>query len=98
MRGSAPRYVGHNPLGGWMVIALLGSVLSTCISGWLFTTDMFWGDPSMHALHVVSAWSVLVLAALHVLGVLYTSHAHHENLLRAMIMGSKPAPQGDDCG
>lgn len=31
--GSPPRYLGHNPLGGLMVIALLGSLAMTCLSG-----------------------------------------------------------------
>jgi cytochrome b len=96
LHGKAPRYVGHNPLGGWMVIALMCSVMLTVVTGWLFTTDRFWGDPVVHLLHEVFAWSILVLAALHVAGVMYTSRAHHENLIGAMITGRKSAPQGDD--
>lgn len=97
MRGNAPRYVGHNPLGGWMVIALLCSVALTIATGWLFTTDAFWGDPLVHLLHEGFAWSILILTVLHVAGVIYTSYAHHENLVGAMITGRKPAPEGDDC-
>jgi cytochrome b len=28
-----PHYAGHNPLGGWMVVALLLSLIGTCWSG-----------------------------------------------------------------
>jgi len=98
LRGHAPRYVGHNPLGGWMIMVLLSSIALTCVTGWLFTTDMFWGDPLVHLLHNVFAWTVLVLITLHVVGVAHASRAHHENLVSAMITGRKPAPEGDDCG
>jgi cytochrome b len=97
VRGKAPRYVGHNPLGGWMIMALLSSITLTCITGWLFTTDRFWGDPWVHLLHNLFAWTVLVLIALHVMGVAQASRAHRENLVGAMITGRKPAPAGDDC-
>jgi cytochrome b len=33
LRGRPPHYLGHNPLGGWMVIALLLSLSLTCWSG-----------------------------------------------------------------
>src|SRR5258706_11372991 len=40
---SEPRYLGHNPLGGWMIVALLATVALTAASGWLSSTDRFWG-------------------------------------------------------
>lgn len=30
-----PRYIGHNPLGGWMVLLLFFVVGSVCVTGWL---------------------------------------------------------------
>lgn len=33
VRGDSPRFVGHNPAGGWMVIALMVSILCTGFSG-----------------------------------------------------------------
>ena len=38
-----PRYLGHNPLGGWMVVALLALAAAAGASGWLSVTDRFWG-------------------------------------------------------
>jgi cytochrome b len=43
LRGHAPRMLGHNPLGGWMIVLLLLCVALVCVSGILYTTDRFWG-------------------------------------------------------
>jgi cytochrome b len=39
LRGRAPRYLGQNPLGGWMVLALIVAVIVVGATGWLYTTD-----------------------------------------------------------
>lgn len=96
VRGRASRHLGHNPLGGWMVLALLLSIAVTGASGWLYTTDRFWGMAWVEMLHKVSAWTMVGLVALHVAGVLLTSLQHAENLVGAMLTGRKrPAAQGD---
>jgi cytochrome b len=84
-----PRWVGHNPLGGWMVAALLVLIAGVCVSGWLYTTDHFWGMAWLESLHVVGAWVSLGFVALHVAGVLFTSWRHRENLVAAMWTGRK---------
>lgn len=38
LRGRNPRYLGHNPLGGWMVVALLAAVGLQATTG-LFSAD-----------------------------------------------------------
>ena len=96
LRLDPPHYVGHNPLGAWMILALLGTVLATCLTGVLFTTDRFWGVEWVEELHEGLATTVLVLAALHVAGVVVTSLRHREDLVGAMIHGAKRAPSGDD--
>ena len=88
--GSAPRYIGHNPLGGWMILVLLVTVIAIGFTGWLFTTDMFWGTAWLQTLHASLAWLLLGLVVVHVAGVIFSSLAHHENLLRAMFTGRKP--------
>jgi cytochrome b len=91
-----PRYLGHNPLGGWMVLALLVNVALVGITGWLFTTDAWWGDERMENIHNAFAISLLVLAAIHVTGVIVTSLRHRENLVAAMLHGRKrPPAEGD---
>ncbi len=47
------RYLGHNPLGGWMVVVLLVDAIATGLTGWLFTTDRFWGVQWLEELHSV---------------------------------------------
>ena len=91
-----PRYIGHNPLGAWMVVALLATVAALGLTGWLYTTDMFWGDETVDLVHQALAWWLLVLIVLHVAGVTFTSLRQRESLVRAMFTGDKRAPDGED--
>jgi cytochrome b len=72
-----------------MILALLATIVGLCISGWLLTTDAFWGSEAMEGIHEMLAYSALVLVALHIVGVAFASVRHHENLVRAMITGRK---------
>ncbi len=94
--GQEPRYIGHNPLGGWMVLALMVCVASLAITGWLQTTDRYWGSEVLENVHHKLAWALLALIALHVAGVIVTSVRHRENLVRAMFSGRKDAAHHDD--
>lgn len=127
----AKRYIGHNPAGGAMVIALLICLSGTVFSGlvvyaieknagplapWvadasapasLATSSKGDGytdpDESRHddehedskfeefweEIHELLANLTLLLVGLHVAGVLYSSYAHKENLIRGMITGRK---------
>ena len=99
----APRYLGHNPAGGAMILLLLISVAATGISGLaLYGAEefagpladvmrglpAFWGDVLEEA-HEVFAYFTLGLILIHVAGVLVSSLLHHENLIGAMISGYK---------
>jgi cytochrome b len=96
LAGTEPRHVGHNPLGGWMVLALFAWIAGLALTGWLYTTDRFWGDETVERIHEAVAWSLLGLVAIHVAGVLVASRRHRENLVRSMVDGRKRAPNGDD--
>ena len=85
--GSERRYIGHNPVGGAMIVVLLVAMAATAVSGWLLTTDAFWGS----AVHSLLAHGVLALVVVHVAGVTVSSLRHHENLARAMVVGAKRA-------
>ena len=87
--GRERRYLGHNPAGGAMIVALLLTVTGTALTGWLQTTDAFWGSSTMEEVHEVLATLILVLASLHVAGVLVESLRHHENLVLSMLTGTK---------
>jgi cytochrome b len=88
-RMRARRYLGHNPAGGAMIIALLGMLTGTAITGMMMTTDAFWGAEWVEEVHEVFANLTLGLVVLHVLGVLVASFEHRENLVRAMFTGRK---------
>jgi cytochrome b len=87
--GKARRYIGHNPLGGVMVLLLIAGLLATAGTGWLLTGG---GEHEwLEEVHEVVANGMLLLIALHVAGVLFSSMAHGENLVRGMITGQKRA-------
>lgn len=92
LHGQEPRYIGHNPLGAWMILALLLNVTLVGMSGWLYTTDRFWGVEWVETLHSKLADLLLLLAGVHVLGALYASFRHRENLIAAMVHGRKRSP------
>lgn len=96
LHGRERRYLGHNPLGGWMVLMLLLLVMSVGASGWLFTTDAYWGVKWVEDLHAALSDILLFLIALHVTGVAFTSWRHRENLVAAMLHGKKRGPTGRD--
>jgi cytochrome b len=91
-----PRYLGHNPLGGWMVVAILANSLATGLTGWLYTTERFWGTAWLEELHGALGHAFIPLVLLHVAGVAFTSWRHRENLVAAMLHGRKrPVEPGD---
>ena len=94
--GQEPRYVGHNPLGGWMVLLLWASAAALVLTGWLYTTDWLWGYEWLSDLHADLAWLIATLVIGHLGGVVVTSWRHRENLIAAMFSGSKRAADGTD--
>ena len=87
----AKRYVGHNPAGGAMVIALLAMLSATCATGVMMTTDAFWGVEWVEAAHEAAVNVMLILIGLHLAGVAAASIERRENLVRAMFTGRKRA-------
>ncbi len=93
---SESRHVGHNPLGGWMAMALMLCVGVVGLTGWLYMLDMFWGFAWLSALHRLLAWLLLALIGLHVAGVAFTSWRHRENLIGSMFTGCKRRAEPGD--
>jgi cytochrome b len=87
----ARRYIGHNPAGGVMVVALIGMLGATAVTGYLMTTDAYWGSEAMEDVHGALANLTLAMAIVHVVGVLVASFEHRENLVKAMLTGRKRA-------
>lgn len=86
-RRQPAHHTGHNPAGGWAIIALLGLGLASSASGWLIYEDI--GGHALEALHEGLAASLLGVVLLHLAGVISGSLLHGENLLRAMLTGYK---------
>jgi cytochrome b len=90
LSGRAAHTAGHNPAGGWAIVALLLLGLLTGASGWLMYQDI--GGDLLEEVHEVLATTMLTVALLHLVGVIVGSLAHHENLVRAMLTGLKRGP------
>lgn len=99
----ARRYVGHNPAGGAMIVALLLSLLATGLSGlalygadqgmgplavFLIEANDVWIDVIEEA-HEVLANFTVALVLIHVTGVVWESVLLRENLIAAMLNGRK---------
>ncbi|XBO39290.1 cytochrome b/b6 domain-containing protein [Alsobacter sp. KACC 23698] len=91
LAGRAIRFRGHNPAGGAMVVALLFMLAGTSVTGIMMTTDAYWGAEWVEVLHEGLVYASLGLIGLHVVGVIFSSVAHRENLVKAMITGRKRA-------
>lgn len=98
--GKAPHYLGHNPAGAAMIIALLLSLVLTAFTGAALIAgdgygplaDTFFAGlsgESFEETHEFFANFTLFLVGLHVLGVVVSSFLHRENLVRAMVTGRK---------
>lgn len=91
LAGRSRRQLGHNPAAAVMILALLVGVLLVAFTGWLQTTDRFFGDGWLEELHEVLAYGVLGLVVLHVLAAVGESVHYGENLVASMIHGRKRA-------
>ena len=105
--GRAHRHVGHNPLGGAMILALIGTVLLLALTGTAGLGGALKSGPlagwlphavgaPMLELHEALAFGLMLLIAGHLAGVHFESRRTRENLALAMITGRKEARAGDD--
>jgi cytochrome b len=101
--GAAHRsFVGHNPLGGWSVMAMLMSLLLQATTGLFSRDDILTEGPlakyvskqtsgTISAIHEFNATLLYVLIAIHLAAVLGYLLVRKENLIRPMLTGRKPA-------
>jgi cytochrome b len=99
-RGDSERYLGHNPMGGWSVLALLLAMLIQVVTG-LFANDdiitegplfMWVSEPVsdwLTRVHRINRFLVVALVATHLSAVLFYLWGKGENLIKPMITGKK---------
>jgi cytochrome b len=95
--GRPPFHPGHNPLGALMMIALMVLVLALGLTGFLQTTDAFWGNEPLQETHEAIASALIALAGLHAAVAIVMSRLERVNLVGAMFTGVKRRP-GDQPG
>jgi len=98
-----PNYVGHNPVGGWAVLAMLGLLALQAGTG-LFTSDDIVTDGPLFSkvsgstaallgsIHRRAIWVLLAVIAIHLLSSVFYLTIKRENLVTPMITGRKTAP------
>jgi cytochrome b len=100
--GQPPRFAGHNPLGGWAVLAMLALVLVQGVSGLFNSDEILYSGPwhyaapsaltdRMAALHEQNFNFLAGLVLLHVVAVASYWFRWRTNLVKAMWTGRKPA-------
>ncbi|MEH6586429.1 MAG: cytochrome b/b6 domain-containing protein [Halioglobus sp.] len=98
LRGQDSPTPGHNPLGGWSVLALISVLLLQAVSGLFNSDDILFSGPLYYAadqqlqeimavVHDVAFNLLLGLVALHLLAVLYHQFWRKEALVQAMWSG-----------
>jgi cytochrome b len=103
-------HIGHNPLGGWSIVALLGLLLIQVLLG-LFAVDvdgMESGPLSYLVDFDMGRWAaethdltfnlLLGLIGLHLLAILFYRIYRREDLVGPMVHGRKRGYSGDDLG
>ena len=100
LSGRAPAHVGHNPLGGVMVLALMATLTALVVTGVIVLGGTIKEGPlapfvsfaagrSVKSIHELIAFGLLGLIGAHVAGVLIESWRTRESLIGAMLSGAK---------
>ena len=97
---SAPRHLGHNPLGGWSVLAMLLLLLFQVVTGLFANDDIFTQGPLypwvskatsdwLTEIHEINQVVLLILICVHLAAVLFYLVVKRENLIGPMFTGRK---------
>ena len=107
LRGDPISHIGHNPLGGWSIIAMLISLLIQVGTGLFANDDILFEGPLYHlvskktsdwltGIHLLNQKVLLVLVVIHVCAVFFYLIAKRDNLINPMITGTKVWHQKQD--
>jgi cytochrome b len=94
-RANAGRYMGLNPAGAAMMVALLLLLAISAITGAMQVTVRFFGVWWVEDTHAYSSDAVMILVVLHVIGAIVMSVLQRENLIKAMFTGRKLRRTGE---
>lgn len=104
-RSGTARSIGHNPLGALSVLALLAVLIAQSATGLFTSDDIFSEGPLAHlatsetvsllsTLHRLGGKVLLGLVGLHLAAVVFYALVKKDDLVRAMITGTKAVPAG----
>jgi len=103
--GAYAASIGHNPMGGWSVMAMLASLLVQAVTGLYANDDIFTEGPlartvtkatsdALTVVHDINSKVLFVLIAIHLMAVFGYLIVKHENLIKPMLTGRKRVPPG----
>lgn len=82
-------HVGHNPVGGLMIFAMLGVLACTTTTGVVMVVAGFsW----LKGIHEVLGSAMQILVVAHIGGVIFEQVVMRQKLIQAMVTGSKDLP------
>lgn len=85
-------HLGHTPLGALMIFNLLLTLLAIGATGYMMTTNTYWGVEWVEETHeLLVSWAEMSVAA-HIAAVIFESWRTGVNLPRAMVSGVKSVP------
>ena len=85
------QYVGHNPGSSYGIFAMLILLGMAVVTGLM----MSGGNEAAEELHAASSYALVAVVAVHLIGVVWYSVRHRENITLSMITGTK-AGEPDD--
>ena len=100
LRGETPLYLGHNPMGGWSIVAMLVLLLIQAGTGLFANDDILIEGPLyswvskgvsdwLTTIHKLNFNLLLAVIAVHISAVLFYLLVKRENLIHPMLSGRK---------
>lgn len=86
LSGQGKVWAGHNPASSWVAILMFACALGLGFTGFQMASG---GGEAFEEIHEILAHAFLVLAILHVLGVILHVMKHQDGLAMAMLNGQK---------
>jgi cytochrome b len=83
--GGGTRHLGHNPGSAYAIFAMLVLVAGITITGIMLGR----GNGSIKDVHEVLAYAMMAAVGVHVLGVIFHTVRHRENIILSMFSGKK---------